>query len=63
LGHDLLELLLLLISEAVLLLVVVLVAGVIPVGVDVLVAIVVLLPLLAVSDEVSGVAALKASLA
>jgi hypothetical protein len=60
-GHHLLELLLLLIPEAVLLLALALVAGVIPVVVVVLVGGVKLLPLGAVVDEVDGVAALKAA--
>jgi hypothetical protein len=54
-------LLLLLISEAVLLLVVALVAGVIPVGLVVLVGGVKLLSLGAVGDEEGGVAALEAT--
>jgi hypothetical protein len=63
LGHDLLELHLLLISETVLLLVIALITGVIPVVVVLIVLIggVELLPLGAVSDEVSGVAALEAT--
>jgi hypothetical protein len=63
LGHDLLELHLLLIPETVLLLVIALIAGVIPVVVVLIVLIggVELLPLGAVSDEVSGVAALEAT--
>jgi hypothetical protein len=63
LGHDLLELHLLLIPETVLLLVITLIAGVIPVVVVLIVLIggVELLPLGAVSDEVSGVAALEAT--
>jgi hypothetical protein len=62
LGHDLLELHLLLISETVLL-VIALITGVIPVVVVLIVLIggVELLPLGAVSDEVSGVAALEAT--
>jgi hypothetical protein len=52
LGHDLLELLLLLVPKAVLLLVIALVARVILVGVLVLVG--------GVGDEVGGVAALEA---
>jgi hypothetical protein len=59
-GHHLLELLLLLVPEAVLLLVVAL-AIVIPLGVVVLVGGVELLPLGTVSDEVGGVTALKAA--
>jgi hypothetical protein len=58
--YDLLEILLL-VSEAVLLLVVTLVAGVVPVGVVVLVGGVELLPLGAVGDEVVGAAALEAA--
>jgi hypothetical protein len=54
-------LLLLLISEAVVLLVVALVAGVIPVGLVVLVGGVKLLSLGAVGDEEGGVAALEAT--
>jgi hypothetical protein len=61
-AHDLLELLLLLIFEAVVLLVVTLVAGVILVGVVVLIGGVKLLPLGAVGDKVGGVAALKVAL-
>jgi hypothetical protein len=63
LGHDLLELHLLLISETVLLLVIALITGVIPVVVVLIILIggVELLPLGAVSDEVSGVAALEAT--
>jgi hypothetical protein len=63
LGHDLLELHLLLISETVLLLVIALITRVIPVVVVLIVLIggVELLPLGAVSDEVSGVAALEAT--
>jgi hypothetical protein len=57
LGHDLLELLL--VSEVLLLLVVALVAGVIPVGVVKLVGGVKLLSLMAVGDELGGVAALE----
>jgi hypothetical protein len=61
-GHHLLKLLLLLlVPEVVLLLALTLVAGVIPVVVVVLVGGVDLLPLGAVSDEVGGVAALKAA--
>jgi hypothetical protein len=65
LGHGLLDVLLLLVPEAILLLVVVLVVVVVLivivvlVGVVVLIGVVVLLPLGAVSDEVSGVIALK----
>jgi hypothetical protein len=51
--------LLLLVSEVLLLLVVALVAGVIPVGVVKLVGGVKLLSLMAVGDELSGVAALE----
>jgi hypothetical protein len=58
-GHHLLELLLLLVPEAVLLLALALVAGVVLVVVVVLVGGVELLPLGAVGDEVGGVAALK----
>jgi hypothetical protein len=61
LGHHLLELLLLLVPEAVLLLALALVIGVILVVVVVLVGGVELLPLGAVSDEVGGVAALEAA--
>jgi hypothetical protein len=61
-AHDLLELLLLLIFEAIVLLVVTLVAGVILVGVVVLIGGVKLLPLGAVGDKVGGVAALKVAL-
>jgi hypothetical protein len=61
LGHDLLELLLLLVPEAILLLVVTLVAGVVLDGVVVLVGGVELLPLGAVGDEVGGVTALEAA--
>jgi hypothetical protein len=53
--------LLLLIPEAVLLLVIALIAGVVPVGLLVLVRGVELLPLEAISDEVGGVAALEAA--
>jgi hypothetical protein len=59
-GHHLLELLLLVVLEAVLL-ALALVAGVIPVFVVVLVGGVELLPLRAVGDEVGGVAALEAA--
>jgi hypothetical protein len=58
-GHHLLELLLLLVPEAVLLLALALVAGVVLVVVVVLVGGVDLLPLGAVGDEVGGVAALE----
>jgi hypothetical protein len=58
-GHDLLELLL--VSEAVLLLIVTLVAGVIPVGVVILVGGVEVLPLGTVDDEVGGATALEAA--
>jgi hypothetical protein len=62
LGHDLLELLiLLLVSKAVLLLVVVFVAVIVLVGVLILVGWVELLSLWAVRDEVGGVTALKAA--
>jgi hypothetical protein len=60
LGHDLLEFLLLLISESVLL-VVTLVAGVVPVDVVILVGGFELLPLGTVGDEVGGITALKAA--
>jgi hypothetical protein len=60
-GHYLLELLLLVVPEAVLLLALSLVTGVIPVVVVVLVGGVKLLPLGAVDDEVGGVAALEAA--
>jgi hypothetical protein len=60
-GHHPLELLLLLIPEAVLLLTLVLVAGVVPDVVVVLVGGVRLLSLGAVDDEVSGVTALEAA--
>jgi hypothetical protein len=56
-----LELLLLLVSEAVVLLVVSFVARVILVGAVILIGGVKLLPLRAVSDEVDGVAALEAA--
>jgi hypothetical protein len=59
LGHHLLELLLLLVPEAVLLLALALVAGIVPVVVVVLIGGVNLLPLGAVGDEVGGVAALE----
>jgi hypothetical protein len=58
-GHHLLELLLLLIPEAVLLLALALVAGVVPIVVVVLVVGVEPLPLGAVGDEVGGVIALE----
>jgi hypothetical protein len=58
LGHDLLKLLLL-VFEAVLLLVVAPVAGVVLVGVVVLVGGVEFLPLEVVGDEVGGVSTLK----
>jgi hypothetical protein len=59
-GHDLLEFLLLFVPEAVVL--VVALAGVVPLGVVILVGGgVELLPLGAVSDEVGGVAALEAA--
>jgi hypothetical protein len=57
LGHHLLELLL--VPKMVLLLALALVAGVVPIVVVVLVGGVELLPLVAVGDEVGGVAALK----
>jgi hypothetical protein len=60
-GHHLLELLLLLVPEAVLLLAITLVAGVVPVVIVVLIGGVELLPLGAVSDEVGGVATLEAA--
>jgi hypothetical protein len=60
LGHHLLELLLLLVAEAVLFLALALVAGVVPVVIVVLVGGVDHLPLGAVGDEVCGVAALEA---
>jgi hypothetical protein len=60
-GHDLLELLLLLIPKAIFFLIVVLAIGVIPVVVVVFVRGVKLLPLGTVGDEVSGVAALEAA--
>jgi hypothetical protein len=59
LGHDLLDVPLLLVSEGILLLVVVLV--IILVVVVILVRVVVLLPLGAVGDEVGGVATLEAA--
>jgi hypothetical protein len=59
LRHDLLKLLL--VSEAVFLFLIALVAGVVPVGLVVLVGRVELLPLGAIDDEVSGVAALEAA--
>jgi hypothetical protein len=55
------ELLLVVVFEAVLLLVVALVARVIPVDVVILVGGVELLPLGAISDEVSGITALEAA--
>jgi hypothetical protein len=62
LRHNLLELLfLLLIPEAVLLLIVALDAGVVPVGVVILVGGAKFLSLGAVSDEVGGITALKAA--
>jgi hypothetical protein len=62
LGHDLLELFLLVVfSEAVLLLDVVLITGVIPVDVVILIGGVKLLPLRAVGDEVGDVTTLKAA--
>jgi hypothetical protein len=60
-GHHLLELLLLLVPEAVLVLALALVTRVVPVVVVVLVGGVELLPLGAVSDEVGGVATLEAA--
>jgi hypothetical protein len=59
--HDLLELLLLLVSKAVLLLAIALVAGVILIGVVVIVGGVKLLLLGAIGDEVSGVTKLEAA--
>jgi hypothetical protein len=60
LGHDLLELLLVVVVfKVVLLLVVILVAGVVLVGIVILVGGVKLLPLAAIGDEVSVAAALK----
>jgi hypothetical protein len=59
LGHDLLNVLLLLVSEVILLLVVVLVVAF--VVVVVLLGVVILLPLGTVGDEVGGVATLKAA--
>jgi hypothetical protein len=61
LGHDLLELLLLVVSKAVLLLVITLVVVVILVGLVVLVGGVKLLALGAIDDEVSDVIALEAA--
>jgi hypothetical protein len=61
-GHDLLELLLVVVSEAILLLVVALVAEIVPVGVVIIVGGLELLPLRAVGDEVGGVTALEAAL-
>jgi hypothetical protein len=61
-GHDLLELLFLVVSEAVHLLIVVLVAEVVPIGIVVLIGGVELLPLGAVGDEVGGITALEAAL-
>jgi hypothetical protein len=61
LGHDLLELLLLLLISKAVLLVVTLVVGVVPVAVVALVGGVELLPLGAVGDELGGVAALEAA--
>jgi hypothetical protein len=61
LGHDLLELLLVVVVfEVVLLLVVALVAVVIPVGIVILVGGLELLPLRSIGDEMSSVAALEA---
>jgi hypothetical protein len=60
-GHDILKLLLLLVSKAVVLLVAALVARVISVGVVVIIGGVELLPLGAVDDEVGGVAVLEAA--
>jgi hypothetical protein len=60
-GHHLLELLLLLVPEAVLLLALTLVAGVVSIVVVVLVGGVDFLPLGAVGDEVGGVTALEAA--
>jgi hypothetical protein len=59
--HHLLELLFLLVPEAVLLLVVALVAGVVPIIIVVLIGGVELLPLGAVGDKVGGVTALEAA--
>jgi hypothetical protein len=61
-GHDLLELLLVVVSEAILLLVVALVAEIVPVGVVIIVGGLKLLPLRAVGDKVGGVTALEAAL-
>jgi hypothetical protein len=64
LGYDLLELLLVVVvvvSKAILPLVVTLVAGVVPVGVVILVGGAELLPIGAIDDEVSGVTALEAA--
>jgi hypothetical protein len=58
LGHDHLDVLLLLVSEIILLLVVILV--VVLIAIVVLVGVVILLPLGAVGDKVGGVAALEA---
>jgi hypothetical protein len=60
LGHDFLELLLV-VPEAVFLLVVALAAGVVPVVVVVLVGGVELLPLGAVNDEIDGVTTLESA--
>jgi hypothetical protein len=59
--HDLLELLLLLVSKVVLFLIVALVARVVLVGIVILVGEVELLPLGAVGDDVGGVTALEAA--
>jgi hypothetical protein len=60
--HDLLELLLVVVSEAILLLVVALIAEIVPVGVVIIVGGLKLLPLRAVGDKVGGVTALEAAL-
>jgi hypothetical protein len=62
LGHDLIELLLIVVSEVILFLVITLVVGVVPVGVVILIGGVELLPLGVVSDKVGGVTALEAAL-
>jgi hypothetical protein len=64
LGYDLLELLLLVVvvvSKSILPLVVTLVAGVVPVGVVILVGGAELLPIGEIGDEVSGVTTLEAA--
>jgi hypothetical protein len=61
LGHDLLKLLIIVVSEAVLILVVALVVGVILVGIVILVEGVELLLLGAIGDELGGLAALEAA--